>query len=154
MSKYDSPYFNSERYYDPTVGAALASLARKERNEKQREYNRMKRMRQDYILRGKLGPDPVSMFAVRFAKQYRELHGRRKSGKPKALADSVRNERYIRAYIYCMDKADDDPDLETSLKNLYGLEGRRVKQCFTRTGDIGKLINAWIDYADGGEQDG
>ena len=31
MGKYNSPYYNSERYYDPTAGAALLSVIREER---------------------------------------------------------------------------------------------------------------------------
>lgn len=148
MSKYDSPYFNSERYYDPTAGAALAMLARKEREEKRREYDRMIHMR---LLRFTVN-DPVTMFAIRYAKRYEAIHGTKKSGKPKALANPTKNRNYIRAYIYCMDRAYDDPDLEANVKKLFGIEGRRIRQCFTRTGDIGKLVNAWLDYVDGGEQ--
>lgn len=149
MSKYDSPYFNSERYYDPTAGAALATLARKEREERRAKYDRMKRMRPLRFT----SHDPVIMFAISYAKKYEALHGRKKSGKPKALGNPSKNRNYIRAYIYCMDKAD-DPDLEVNVKKKFGIGGRRIKQCFTRTGDIGKLINAWLDYVDGGEQNG
>lgn len=147
MSKYDSPYFNSERYYDPTAGAALAMLARKEREERRTEYDRMKRMQSPRFTTN----DPVTTFAFSYAKQYEALHGVKKSGKPKALANPIRNRNYIRAYIYCMDKADDQ-DLEVNVKKLFNVEGRRVRQCFTKTGDLGKLINAWLDYVEGGAE--
>ena len=133
MGKYDSPFFNQERYYDPTAGAVLAKLAREERTR----YSPLRRAK----------PDKIRMFAYRFAKNYEAEHGRRVSGKPKALANPAKNENYIRAYLYCIENADTDDDLEQNVKKLYGIEGRRIRQCFTRTGDLGRLINAWLDYA-------
>lgn len=150
MGKYDSPYFNTERYYDPTAGAVLVKLAQEEKKKYYRNYDISVKFRRDFLLY-KERPDPIKIFAYRYAKQYEAEHGRRKSGKPKALANPTRNSKYIRAYLFCMDNANagiDDADLEKAIKAMYGLEGRRVKQCFTRTGDLGKLINAWIAYTE------
>ena len=33
MSRWDTPFYNSERYYDPTAGAAILSVIRSERQK-------------------------------------------------------------------------------------------------------------------------
>ena len=145
MGKYDSPYFNSEKYYDPTAGAVLSKLAAEERAKYTTSYNAARHM----IYTNHT--EPIRAFAYRFAKQYETEHGRKKNGKAKALGSPVRNENYIRAYIYCMDNAGADSDaLENAVKALFNIEGRRIRQCFTHTGDLGKLINAWIDFTKDG----
>lgn len=37
MSRYSSPYFNSERYFDPTAGRALVNLIREENRKFKKE---------------------------------------------------------------------------------------------------------------------
>lgn len=150
MGRYDSPYFNSERYYDPTAGAVLEKLAREERRKFSSAYAISVKFRRDYLLHEEQ-PDQIKMFSYRYAKQYEAEHGKRKSGKPKALGNPIKNENYIRAYLYCMDNAEVDlPNggLEKAVKEMFDIEGRRIKQCFTRTGDLGKLVNAWITFTE------
>lgn len=148
MSKYNSPYFNTERYYDPTAGEVLSKLAREERAKYSNSYTISVKFRNDYQLYEDR-PDMIRLFSYRYAKQYEFEHGRKKSGKPKALGNPSRNENYIRAYLYCMDSANTeltDDNLKKAVKEKYGIEGRRLTQCFTRRGDLGKLIDAWIAF--------
>lgn len=139
MGKYDSPFFNSERYFDPTVGLVLRKLAQEERAQRINE----KAVR----LFLKVNQDPVVLFAKKYAAEYEAANGRKKSGKPKVLGNAKRNENYIRAYLFCMENAEEE-QLEKLIFDRFGICGRRVKQCFTREGDMGKLINAWVAYTE------
>ena len=43
MSRWDTPFYNSERYHDPTAGAAILSVIRSERQKA--EWKREKERR-------------------------------------------------------------------------------------------------------------
>ena len=137
MGKYNSVYFNSERYYDPTAGAALLSIIR---NERKTNYVKPKSTTQK-------STDEIDQFAELFCRKYEKEHGYRANGKPRRLAQPSKVKPQIKLYEYCMQHCDDkDFTIEnTALRFGFG-SLKKVEQCFTQRGDIWKIITSWNQY--------
>ena len=134
-SKYNSAFFNSERYYDPTAGAALLNVIRGEKKTRYVNSSAYK------------APESIEVFAIRFSKYYASNHPEKKSGKPPKYAVPARIRKSIRLYEYCMDHCDEADFTIGGVVERFCLgTAKHVKQCFSNTGDIGKLIDSWNNY--------
>lgn len=137
MSKYNSTYYNSERYYDPTAGAALLSVIRSEK----KRYDRVMYDIPDSDKR------KDTEFAHIFADYYNRSHGLRKNGKKKRFANYATVYGHIRIYQYCMNHVNDnDFSVDNAVKRLNLESDRKVQQVFNGRGMMGKLIGCYKDW--------
>ena len=131
--KYDSTYFNSERYYDPTAGAAILAVIREEK-------------RQRYTVPPKK-QDEVELFSKKFSIHYGDTHPPRVNGKPLRYTRPPIIKRQIKLYEYCMAHCDDTDFSVENVALRFGFgTPKKVEQCFSGRGNIGKLIKCWNDY--------
>lgn len=134
MGRYDSNFYNSEKYYDPTAGAALASIIRQERNK-----------RPDFKINRK-----STDFAKAFAQFYKGF-GLRANGKPKKFAQYEKVYGHIRIYNWCMAHANDENfTIANAVKRLGLGSDRMIRQVFTGRGDMGKLIECYNEWLKSG----
>jgi len=131
--KYDSVFFNKERYYDTTAGAALLNIIREER-------------KQNYVVPVKK-PDEQELFSKMFSQYYEKTHIPRANGKPLKYTNPGRIKKYIKLYEYCMMHCDDDDFNLDDVALRFGLGStKKVEQCFSKRGDISKIIDCWNSY--------
>ena len=141
MSKYDSPYFNNERYYDPTAGAVLCRIIKEEKQK----YSRVK------LLYVETASNPLLEFSNIFAKYYANF-GPRKNGKPKRFAQTKNVLKLLKIYQYCMDHVDDaDFSVENTVATLKLGTDRQVRQVFSGNGQISKLIYCYKEWLETGK---
>ena len=137
MARYDTGFYNSERYYDPTAGAALLEVIR---SEKKKNYTAR--------LSSSSGEDDeIERFTKSFCTNYAKEHGAKTNGKPKRLSRPHLVKKQVKLYEYCM-KHCEDPDFsieEVVLRFDLG-SAKKVEQCFTERGDIWKIITSWNRY--------
>lgn len=140
MGKYNSPYYNSERYYDPTAGAALLSVIREERKRYSRRVDKVPKT---------IVERSVVVFADEFSEFYGRTFGLRANGKPRKFARRDKICTYLMIYQYCMEHADEAVfTIDAVVKWFHLGTDKIVRQIFTERGDINKLIisyKAWID---------
>ena len=131
--KYDSTYFNKERYYDPTAGAAILNIIREEKQHR-------------YTIPAKK-PDELELFSREFCNRYGATHPPRANGKPLRYTRPSIIKKQIKLYEYCMAHCD---DTNFSIENValqFGFgSSKKVEQCFSGRGNIGKLTRCWNDY--------
>lgn len=133
--KYDSTYFNKERYYDPTAGAALLSIIR---GEKRQRYAAVPTKKSD---------DNVAIFADKFCAHYKETHPPRANGKPLRYTNPSVIKKQIKLYEFCMEHCEKDWfTIEAAVERFDLGSPRKVEQCFSGRGNIGKLIRCWNDF--------
>ena len=142
MSKYDSHYYNSERYYDPTAGLALNNLIREEK----------KSFKSNPIRVEVINNNPALKFSKIFAKFYYTTHGLRANGKARRLAQYENVYKLLRTYEYCIDHVDDEDFTIQGAVEYLGLgTDRTVKQVFTGRGNMGKVIKCYKSWLSTGE---
>lgn len=135
MGKYNSTFYNNERYYDPTVGEAFRNIIREEKHNV------------DKIINFAIYIDPVTEFARKFTKFYSDNFGIKTNGKPKKFERYDLVKQYISIYTYCMEHADDtDFSVEEVMKEFNLGTTRNVKHVFTGKGDLGKLIRCYKNW--------
>lgn len=135
MSKYNSTFYNNERYYDPTAGEALRNIIREEKHSLNKVINLA-----IYV-------DPVTEFARKFTKLYSDNFGIKINGKPKKFSryDLVR--QYIGIYNYCIEHADDvDFSVEGVMKKFNLGTTRNIEHVFNGRGDLGKLVKCYKNW--------
>ena len=143
--KYNSTFYNNEKYYDPTAGAALLNIIREERQNRRsnRAAIQSNVEQDDESIRER----QIERFVYKFCKHYRETHPPRKSGKPLRYEVPKNVRKHIQIYEYCMEHCNDDNfSIEQVVKHFNLGTDRRVKQCFSKNGQIGKLIKCWNSY--------
>lgn len=132
--KYDSVYFNNERYYDSTAGAAMLNIIREERKKK-------------YIVPTRKAMDGTELFVHKFCEHYRATHAPRANGRPLKYTIPSRIMKYIKLYEYCMAHCYDTDFTVENTALRFGLGSpKKVEQCFSGNGDIGKIISCWNNY--------
>lgn len=132
--KYDSVYYNSERYYDSTAGAAILNIIREEKKKK-------------YIVPTKRAIDDTEIFADKFCAHYKDTHPPRANGKPLRYTVPSIVKKQIRLYEFCMEHCDDsDFSIENVVLRFDLGSPKKVEQCFSGRGNIGKLISCWNSY--------
>lgn len=137
MGKYDSSFYNSERYYDPTAGAALLAVIRSEKKSFDREMR-------DIPAADKR---KTTEFAQIFADYYGRMFGPRENGKPRRLSKYPIVYKYLRIYQYCMDHAsDEDFSVENATTRLNLGSDTKVRQVFNGRGQMGKLIQCYRSW--------
>ena len=142
MGKYDSDYYNSERYYDPTVGAALSNLIRAEK----------KSFNANPIRVEVINKNPALEFSKLFSRFYYTTHGPRADGRAKRLAQYENVYKLLKTYEYCIDHVDDDDFTIQGAVEYLGLgSDRTVKQVFTGRGNMGKVVNCYKSWLSTGE---
>ena len=134
-NKYSSAFFNSEKYYDPTVGMALLNIIREEKKK-------------NYVQTQKYKPsESIDVFAIRFCRYYEEIHPARANGKPLKYAVPSRVRKQIKLYEYCMSHCNDSDFAIDDVMNRFGIgTPKYIRQIFSGSGDIGKLTNSWNTY--------
>lgn len=136
-SKYDSSYYNDEKYYDPTAGAALAGLIREER---QRRYRPVPK-RQNAAAPGH-GPE-LSGFLKDYEQEFKTEDPAKRARKRRRVRS------WIHAYEYIM-KICDRPDFSVDKAAAeLGLSPKRIQQIFDGRGDIACAVRAWNNYKRG-----
>lgn len=136
--KYDSTYFNKERYYDPTAGAALLNIIREERTQK-------------YTVPAKKITNRIDAFSEEFGAHYKATHAPRANGKPLKYSSPVRIKKYIKLYEFCMEHCEKNWfTVEAAVERFNLGSAKKVEQCFSGRGDIGKIIRCWNDYKTAG----
>ena len=137
--KYNSVFYNNDRYYDPTAGAALLNVIRKERKswvpmpKPERQPERQE--------------DGLERFAILFRDEYVRTHPPRVSGKTLKYGDLDRVRKHLKIYEYCMRHCDEEDFSVDGVVKRFSLGSDRiVRQCFSGRGDIGKLIARWKKY--------
>ena len=137
MSKYNSTYFNSERYYDPTVGAALLSVIRSEKK------------RYDLVMHDIPDRDKRkdTEFAHIFADYYNRSHGLRSNGKKKRLIiySLLDFNRAGVPLVEIVSKPDIN-SIDDAVKRLNLVSDKKVQQVFNGRGMMGKLIRCYKDW--------
>lgn len=136
--KYKSVFFNDEKYYDPTAGAALLNIIREEREKR-------------YMVPAKkelpMIENNINAFSVEFCEYYKSTHSPRANGKPLKYTIPSKIIKYIKLYEFCMEQCKKDWfTVEVAVKRFNLGSTRRVEQCFSGRGDIGKIIRCWNDY--------
>lgn len=132
--KYNSVFYNDERYYDPTAGAALLSIIREEKKKR-------------YAAPVKRESSRINAFAVEFCENYRSTHAPRANGKPLKYTIPSRIIKYIKLYEFCMENCEKEWFSVGAAVDRFNLgSARRVEQCFSGRGDIGKIIRCWNEY--------
>lgn len=137
MGRYDSPYYNPERYYDPTAGAALMSVIRSEKKKYSQSIKSVsiEKRRTDVA------------FVREFVDFYGRSFGLRQNGKPRRLSNYRVVLEFIKIYQYCMDHAeDDDFSIENTVEKLDLDSSKKVEQVFSGRGNMGKLIGCYKDW--------
>lgn len=139
--KYNSVFYNNDRYYDPTAGAALINVIRKER----KSWVPMPKPERQ--------ASDLERFAVLFRDEYVRTHPPRVSGKTLKYGDLDRVQKHLKIYEYCMRHCDEDDFSVDGVVKRFSLGSDRiVRQCFSGRGDIGKLITRWKKYKEEEEQ--
>lgn len=142
MSRWDTPFYNNERYYDPTAGAAILSVIRSER-QKLNDITENVSGRKDR---------KINTFALLFADFYGRAFGLRENGKPKRLAQYKHVYKLLNTYQYCVDHIDDkDFSIDSVVKNLRLGTDKTVCQVFSGRGNMGKLIDSYKTWMSTGE---
>lgn len=132
--KYDSTYFNKERYYDPTAGAALLNIIRAERAEK-------------YTVPIKKTANRIDTFSDEFCAHYKATHAPRANGKPLKYTSTSRIKKFIKLYEFCMEHCEKAWfTIDAAVERFNLGSPKKVEQCFSGRGDIGKIIKCWNDY--------
>ena len=132
--KYDSVYYNSERYYDSTAGAAILNIIREEKKKK-------------YVIPGKRAIDDVEIFVDKFCAHYKDTHPPRANGKPLRYTVPSIVKKQIRLYEFCMEHCEKDWfTIDAAVERFNLGSQKKVEQCFSGRGNIGKLINCWNSY--------
>ncbi len=132
--KYDSVYFNNERYYDSTAGAALLNIIREERNKK-------------YIVPTRGAIDDTDIFVNKFCAHYKETHPPRANGRPLRYTVPSKVKKQIKLYEFCMEHCEKDWfTIDVAVERFNLGSTKKVEQCFSGRGQIGKLIRCWNDY--------
>lgn len=135
-----SDYFNKERYYDPTVGAALAHVIREERRK---NYKPVKEPRKEPKNHEK-NHESKSPELSDFLKEYEKTFKAADPAKRMRRKRRIRN--WIHAYEYIMRHCN-DPDFSVDKISVeVGANPRRIQQMFDGRGDISKAIQAWNKY--------
>ena len=148
MSKYDSHYYNSEQYYDPTAGSALSNLIREEK----KSFRSMP-MRFEAINNKKIEYRNQALdFSKIFAKFYQTAFGLRANGKMRRLAYYENVYKLLRTYEYCIAHVDDeDFTIQSAVEYLDLGTDRTVKQVFTGQGNMGKVVKCYKSWLSTGE---
>lgn len=134
--RYKTPYYNNEKYYDPTAGTALLNIIRRERNDipVRNAVEKLKYRR-----------DPIRQFAIEYTRQYIAEKGLyTESGKIRTHANAQKVEKTVKFYEACM--IADDSDIPSILAYFGWSNDKRVEQLFTGRGNTGKIIKAWKEY--------
>lgn len=131
--RYSTPYYNSERYYDPTAGAAIRNAIRKEKewynSSAPKEYKR------------------TEDFPTVFSEFYNKAFGSRENGKLRQMAKKKRIRSYIQTYHYCIAYVDSkDFSIEKAVKELGLTSDKTVRQVFSETGNISKVIDCYKQW--------
>ena len=139
MGKYDSPYYNSERYSDPTAGAALMNLIREERKTI------------SIIQDSKFKIDQDHEFARIFSAFYNMAFGPNVHGKTKRLGQYREVEKLLTTYNYCtVHVNDEDFSIERAIDILGLGSGKTIEQVFTGNGNMGKVITCYKEWLNTG----
>ena len=142
MSRWDTPFYKNERYYDPTAGAAILSVIRSER-QKLNDITENVSGRKDR---------KINTFALLFADFYGRSFGLRENGKPKRLAQYKHVYKLLNTYQYCVDHVDDkDFSVDSVVKNLRLGTDKTIYQVFSGRGNMGKLIDSYKTWMATGE---
>ena len=147
--KYNSVFYNNDRYYDPTAGAALINAIRQERKSwvPMPKPERQERKRWASMLKPERQANDLERFAVLFRDEYVRTHPPRVSGKTLKYGDLDRVRKHLKIYEYCIQHCDeDDFSVDEVVKRFSLGSDRIVWQCFSGRGDIGKLIAGWKKY--------
>ena len=132
--KYNSVFFNDEKYYDPTAGAALLNIIREERAER-------------YTAPVKKASNSVDAFSEEFCKIYKSTHAPRANGKPLKYTIPSTIKKYIKLYEFCMEHCKKNWfTVNTAVERFHLGSVKKVEQCFSGRGDIGKIITCWNSY--------
>ena len=131
--KYDSTYFNKERYYDPTAGAAILNIIREEKQHR-------------YTIPAKK-PDELELFSREFCNRYGATHPPKANGKPLRYTIPSIIKKQIKLYEFCMEHCEKDWfTIDAAVERFDLGSPKKVEQCFSGRGQIGKLIRCWNDY--------
>ena len=148
MGKYDSPYYNSEKYLDPTAGAALMSAIRA---QKAKRIAAEKTGIKTSVSPAEKERRTSDVFATEFAVFYSRF-GARKDGKPKKLARRGEVRNLMRIYLYCTRHVDDPGfTAEGAAKALRLGSTKKIEQVFSGNGQIGKVIAAYEEWLQTGK---
>lgn len=149
--KYNSVFFNDERYYDPTAGAALLSIIREEREKR---YAAPAKKETGGAETGTCLFSEENSFAGKFCELYKETHAPRANGRPLKYTVPSRIIKYIRLYEFCMEHCEKEWFTVGAAVERFKLgSAKKVDQCFSGRGDIGKIIRCWNAYKASGSFD-
>lgn len=152
-NKYASVYFNNENYYDGTAGQAIINVIKAEKQSNRKPYETAKKKITAYHNEKKKNPnskviDPILKFAKEYTSLYNSTHKRtskdpKKANKPLKCGTIRYVYAYIQMYQYCLEHCEEESFTLNVVSEKFGFCERKVKHCFTKRGDIGKVINAW-----------
>lgn len=155
-NRYASVYFNDENYYDGTAGQAIINVIRAERNSNIRSYRNAKKKIDVYHEEKKKNTstkviDPIFQFAKEYTTLYNATHKRtskdpKKAKKPLKCGSIQYVYTYIQMYHYCMEHCEEDTFSLEKVSERFHLCERKVRHCFDKRGDIGKVICAWNEW--------
>ena len=141
--KYDSVFYNNDRYYDGTAGAALLNVIREEKRKRYVSASRKP------VNVPKM--ETVEHFTYWFCRLYTETHPPRKNGKSHRSSRPHLIRKYVKLYEYCMEHCDDDDFSVDDVASKFELGSvKKVEQCFKQRGNIYKVIECWNKYKDTG----
>lgn len=134
-NKYDSAFFNSEKYYDPTVGMALLNIIREEKKK-------------NYVQPPEYEPSQsVDVFAIKFCRYYEQTHPPRANGKHLVYANVAKVRKQINLYEYCISHCNDTDFTVDGVVDRFSLgTPKYIRQIFHGSGNIGKLTDSWNTY--------
>lgn len=125
MSRYDTPYYNSEKYYDPTAGAALINTIKEARKQRQIEPETVK------------AEEPT-------INEFLDWYEPNLRCKPEKIASKRRRiAKDLKIYDFCMEHCMKDWFTVEAVTSRFRCGEKVVEQIFSGTGYVTKYVKAW-----------